>query len=354
MRSLAACFVCLLVPSVLASCSGNPSTGQDSSGSPDSAASSAPCDTPAGVATTLVSGTFAYSLAVDSTYVYLASPAGVLRVPLTGGTPQPLTGSQEADAVAIDSSHVYFTGDYSTGGSPKSGSATGLFSAPIGGGPPTLLSSAWATQIVVDDTNVYGAIGGLWAVPIGGGAKTVLSSNVQPAAPAQIAVYAGNVYVPTSPLGGAGITAVPTTGGSPQVLVSNRAMPVAVAVDASGMYWGEYSYGSIAGGIFRAGLDGSNVTELAPDDDVSGFAIDAANVYWSASHLDVIRSVPKAGGSTTTLATGLDAPAGLVAQGGNVYWAEQPELDATAGGESDGGVAGGTPGPSPTVMTACK
>jgi hypothetical protein len=354
MRSLTACFVSLLVASALAACSGKVSTGQGGSGSPGSSGGTTPCDTPAGVTTTLVSGSYAYSLAVDSSYVYLASSQGVLRVPLTGGTPQPLTGSQDAYAVAVDSSHVYFTGDYSTGGSPKSGSATGLFSAPIGGGTPTLLASAWAMQIVVDDTNVYGAIGGLWAVPIGGGAQTTLSSKVQPSIPAQIAVYAGNVYVPTSPLGGAGITAVPTAGGSPQVLVSNRAMPVAVAVDASGIYWGEYSYQSLAGGIFRAGLDGSNVTQLATDDDVSGFAIDDTNVYWSAQHLDVVRSVPKAGGSTTTLATGLDGPAGLVAQGGNVYWAEQPYVDASLGGEGEGGVSGGSPATSVTVMTACK
>jgi len=340
MRIRSLWFLPLLVASTLGACS----TPSASSG----ADSSSPCDTPAGSTTAVVSnGLYTYGLAVDDTYVYAATPQGVWRVVRTGGTPTQLSGTSEADAIAIDSGHVYWTGNYTIGSGPKPMSGAGLFSAPIGGGAATMLSAnAWSMQIAVDDTNVYGSIGP-WSVPIGGGTETTLAQGGASFATAAIALYDSDIYVAAAPPGPPAIVSIPKTGGAFTVLVPNRAHPTAIAVDATGIYWGEYSYLDQTGGIFRAALDGTGVALLSSDDDVSGIAIDADNVYWSAQHTNSILSVPKSGGAVVTLADGLDGPAGVVQYGGNVYWAEQPFLDASLGPAGD---AGG----SPTVMTACK
>lgn len=337
-----------LLPLLVASTLGGCSTHSTSSASGDGT-SAASCDTPTGMTMALIdTGLYAYNLAVDATYVYAATPQGVWRVARTGGTPTHLSGTGEADAIAVDSAHVYWAGMYAMGSGPKPGSGAGLFSAPIGGGDATMLSAdAWSTQIAVDETNVYGA-SGPWSVPIGGGSRTMLvQGGTTHFASVAIAVYGSNVYFATAPGEGA-IVSVPKTGGAPTVLVSNRAHPSAIAVDATGIYWGEYSYLAQPGGIFRAALDGSGVTMLSSDDDVAGIAIDDGNVYWSAQHANAIRSVPKGGGAMVTLASGLDGPAGVTQYAGNVYWAEQPFQDASAGAPAVDA------GESPTVMTTCK
>ncbi len=344
----------LLVVLVPGACSNASSSSVASEGGATNSA--APCDTPAGTTTALfTTGLYVYSLAVDDTYVYAGTPQGVWSVPRSGGTPEQIIGGGEVDAVASDGSHLYFAGTYSVGSGPRSQSATGLFSAPLGGGAATLLSAdAWSTQIVVDDANVYGASGGPWSVPIGGGGKTSLVQGSTPYSPTAIALYGANVYgAAPSPQGA--VVSVPKAGGALTVLVPNRAHPAAIAVDASGIYWGEYSYLSQAGGIFRAALDGSGVTMLSPDDDVSGLAIDEAAVYWSEQHTNTIRSVPKGGGATVTLASGLNGPAGIAEYAGNVYWAEQPFVDAAvAVGDASEGAPTGDAGEAPTLLTTCK
>ncbi len=335
---------CLIV--ALAACRSNTtSTDTGSSASPA-------CDTPAGTTTALLDGSYyAYALAVDDAYVYAATPGGVWRVPRTGGAPVQLGGSGEAVAIAIDGQNAYYTGNYAQGSGPKPMSGAGLFAVPIGGGAATMLSpDAWAMQIAVDDANVYGSLT-LWSVPIGGGSKTPLQQGGAPVESNAIALYGDNVYVASGPLGTSGVLTVPKTGGMPTVLVANRAHPGAIAVDATGIYWSESPYLDQSGGIFRAAPDGSGVTQLAPDDDANGLVIDADSVYWSASAVGAIRTVPKDGGNVVTLATGLAGPAGIVEHGGNVYWAEQPaqdasvSVDAQAGDDADAGAA---------VVTACK
>jgi hypothetical protein len=214
-----------------------------------------------------------------------------------------------------------------------------------------LSPSAWAMQIAVDDTRVYGSLT-LWSVPLAGGSSTPLQQGGQPVESNAIALYGDSVYVAAGPLGISGVVTLPKTGGMPSVLLEHRAHPSAVAVDATGIYWSEYPYLSQNGGIFRAALDGSGVTQLAPDQDATGIAIDADDVYWSASTSGTILAISKSGGDVTTLATGLAGPAGIVEHGGNVYWAEQPPQDASSGPPP--GDAGNAPAGGATVMTVCK
>ena len=189
-------------------------------------------------------------------------------------------------------------------------------------------------------------------MPLSGGVRTPLQQGGPTVESNAIALYGDSVYVAAGPLGVSGVVSLPKTGGMPTVLVQHRAHPGAVAVDGTGIYWSEYPYLSQNGGIFRAALDGSGVTQLAPDQDATGIAIDADDVYWSAGATGTILAMPKSGGDVTTLATGLAGPTGIVEQGGNVYWAEQPPQDASSG--SPASDAGNTPASGATVMTVCK
>ncbi|MEB2313657.1 MAG: hypothetical protein OZ921_16165 [Sorangiineae bacterium] len=69
--------------------------------------------------------------------------------------------------------------------------------------------------------------------------------------------------------------------------------------------------------------DGSGGTELlATADEVPDtLAVDATHLYWTEPTGGSVKSIPLAGGSVTTLASGQDRPRGLTVFDGRVYWA---------------------------------
>jgi hypothetical protein len=312
------------------------------------------CDTPDGVTTAVIqNGPFTYGLAVDATYVYAATEQGIARAPRAGGPATQINASGEADAIAIDTGRVYWAGNYSIASGSKFASGIGLFSAPIGGGASTLLAaSAWSTQIAVDEQSVYGATPSPWSVPIAGGPVTVLSQGVSAFASRSIALYGDNLYEASAPPGTAAIVSIPKLGGAPIVLVGGRTDPEVIAVDSTGIYWAERGYPDQPGGVFRAGLDGSGVTMLAPDESANSLVVDDANVYWTSSETGTIESVSKDGGAVTRVASDLGAPGAIVQYGGNLYWAAQQVGDASTELPVDSGTT--EPVVTPTVMTACK
>ncbi len=48
--------------------------------------------------------------------------------------------------------------------------------------------------------------------------------------------------------------------------------------------------------------------------------MDTSNVYWTAFSSGVLAKVPLAGGTVSTLATGLSSPRGVAVRSPNVYW----------------------------------
>jgi len=327
--------------------SGEPSATSEAGLEGASVTTAAACNTGPGVTAVVTDGQYAYSIAVDDGQIYFGSTNGVWRVASTGGTPSILSGSSEVDAIAIDTANVYWIG-------------SSLMSAPLGGGDPTIVATGVsANELLADGLNVYGVDGGaLWAVSVSGGAQRSLidgpSSGVE-----AIAVLGDSVYVAsfsgiaagTSVVYQGSILRVPKAGGAaPVVLVSNQPHPYAIAVDSTGVYWANAGYLGVAGGLMHSALDGGNAAALPSSANVGSVVLDETNVYWTEDGSRVMK-MAKSGGSPRVVADELSGPSALTVNGGNVYWSEQPELDASVS-NIDGGQTGAPP--AATVMTACE
>ena len=94
---------------------------------------------------------------VDATNAYWTnsvSPAGVMMVPLSGGTPVSLASGSDPLGIAVDTTYVYWA-DYN---------ANTVNEVSLGGGPPVTLVSgqSGANGMASDETSLY------WTNDLGG------------------------------------------------------------------------------------------------------------------------------------------------------------------------------------------
>jgi len=142
--------------------------------------------------------------------------------------------------------------------------------------------------------------------------------------------------------GEAAVRSVPTGGGPVTRLVERHAMPEAVRVVGSSLYW-------IAGQqLLRSALDGSGTTVVAEGPRDTGpaatsteFAVDGTAAYWvntatggsctAACRWAIVR-VPLDGGAPSTLATADARVAGLAVDASTVYWVQEGSGPVSADG----------------------
>lgn len=188
------------------------------------------------------------NLAFDGSQLYVgaAPPFEIYSFPETGGSATLVTPAPNVIMVGVDDANVYFTQQ-----SPDNIAPGLLAKAPKGGGGP-------ATP--------------LYEVPL-------------PATPLGLVVSANDVFLATTSL----IGLMPETGGLYRIskatsVVTDVAVGPgvgAVAADASGIAWVEYS---APGRVWVAGLDGSGgVVRAMGYDRVLAVALDATYVYWMTS-----------------------------------------------------------------------
>lgn len=147
------------------------------------------------------------------------------------------------------------------------------------------------------------------------------------ATPIAIAVDATSVYW-VNEVGGS-VVKVAKSGGMPVTLVpSSLAMPTAIAVDAANVYWANGST------LMQVSTAGGAPTMLASGQNaIGGIATDGTEVYWStlggpADHDGTIAAVPVGGGTVRTLASGLDEPCGVAASDASLYWTNKSFEDS--------------------------
>jgi hypothetical protein len=206
-------------------------------------------------------------VAVDGSHVFWTSLAGTIgRADLDGSEVDPsfivLPGGT-ACGVAVDASHVYWA-SHSSG---KIGRAA------IDG---SSVEASWMSPgvghgcgIAVDASRVYWATtSGVYSAPVGGGPATAISTVT--GENCGVAVNAAHVYWAS---GSGYIERDVLDGGPPTPIVRAPLGPCGVAVDASHVYWGNSASDSIG----RANLDGSGLDQrfAVGARDPCGVAVDA-------------------------------------------------------------------------------
>ncbi len=275
------------------------------------------------------------SLAVDATSIYWMTQANegtVVKMPIAGGTPVPLTsgyGSGVDTAMALDSANVYFVGEGPFGGTPT------LMSVPIGGGASSTLTSVPTGLIATDGTNVFftnaAASGSVMSVPVGGGTPVTFAPGQ--ASPGRILTDTVSVYWSVN---GSSIVAAPRGGGTPVTLVSGQ------TVSGLGIGPTRVCWTNGIGAVFCAPLGGGTPVALASGQSApSAIAVDATNAYWINKGTQglngftngTIMKVSLAGGTPVTLASAQATPVTIVVDATHIYWTNDGTL---AGSFTDG------------------
>jgi hypothetical protein len=104
-------------------------------------------------------------------------------------------------------------------------------------------------------------------------------------------------------IGGSGaIMKVSLASGDPIVLAPGVNSPQALTLDATNVYWSDYSTNQIMG-VPKAG-GAAFLVAIAPSPP-SGIGIDDTNIYWTQPFTSTIQSVPIGGGPVTMVATSM-------------------------------------------------
>ena len=156
----------------------------------------------------------------------------------------------------------------------------------------------------------------------GSGVHTLVSGAGSPIA---VAVNATHVFwvgagaVKESNLDGSGMT----------TLYSSSDSLYGVAVDATYIYWADITTGS----IMRADLSGANVTTLVSGQfDPSSVAVNDSHIYWvNWLTSGTIKEADLNGGNVTTLVSGQDNPFALAVDNSYVYWVNEGAINTATG-----------------------
>jgi len=261
-----------------------------------------PLGWPGGFVTTGLDGP--RRMAVDDSGIYVtetgALPPGegrLTRVPLGGGTPLALASSfLSPDAVGLDSQYAYVVDDYGVWRVNKATGQVALLASLAASG-----AIAGQTDIQVTDQYLVIATGYRWLTRM---AKDGTSA---------VDLYKG--------ASGSAVRGVDVEGGWAYFLVADPATPA-------------------NGGLYRVALDGGTVPEHLSAEPVGGrsISVSAPEFLWTEGDTapdGKVRSMSRADGGISELASGLRAPAHAVRVGEAVYFAEQtdpPSISAPADG----------------------
>jgi hypothetical protein len=116
---------------------------------------------------------------------------------------------------------------------------------------------------------------------------------------------------------GSTVMKAPIGGGNATQLASGQSFAIAIAVDASNVYWTDQT----AGTVMSVPIGGGSPTTLASGQNApSALAVDAMNVYWTNSGNGTVMRVPIGGGAATVLASGQSGTC-IALNAASVFWA---------------------------------
>jgi len=245
---------------------------------------------------------------------------------------------------------------------------TSLWSAPVSGGTPTMLVTGLAgvDALAVDSQNVYfvAAIDApsasvpyfIGKAPLAGGAYEMLVPT-PPARPLRVAATGGFLYWTDD---GGNVNRIATAGGVVAAVATSQARPWYIAADPSGVYWANLGQladseravdcGSIGGSVAALRSNASAPITLASGlDNLRSIAVSAGIVYaaldgtidctsYAMTNGQLLRIVPGSPvvdptvpGSPVVevLASGLQQPDNVFADGQTVYYTTNPDWNVT-------------------------
>lgn len=276
---------------------------------------------PAAPAPVVAAGqTGVYDVAVDEHFVYWTTflpSGGVFKAPLVGGTIQNLaTGHGRPAAIAVDHTSVYWI-NMDQGG---------VMRVPIaGGGSTQLASGSLPVSLTLSGDYVYWVEHGSGAaqrVARGGGTTEWLGTVDDPHG---VAVIGDKVYV--SEAGAGRIAVLPV---AELVAASQFGPSPGLLIDAQSVYFADQGLRK----IFKAPRAGGDLAELATlSSPPVALALDASNVYFATSD-GAIGAIGKSGGAITSLATAQSGASSLAVVSGSLYWNAGTQLRRTPVGSS--------------------
>lgn len=239
-----------------------------------------------------------YDLASDGHDVYGVTQAGIVKVPVSGGTPTTLVTfsmHEEGIQLALGGSRVFWSERFYS----SAVNGTSILNVPVAGGTvstiETIPNQGFFGAVAVDGSELY------WA-------------GVTPS---------GSCLMPPCPT----VNATPLSGGAPTVLSTDAHGATCFAFDASTVYWGTSD-----AHIMKVPKSGGTTTTLADYSSsyATGLGLVGATLYWASSTGDVF-ATPTAGGKSKAIEVGLDRILAAVTESTGIYWIGTAPVDAYSG-----------------------
>lgn len=257
-----------------------------------------------------------------------AASAALMLAAACGGT-VPLDEQAGGSAGASGSANGGSPSDAGAGGSSADGGTSAL---PASGMQVLYEGEDNLYAIALDDRFIYwGSNEGLRQAPLDGGPPSTLVAIASVRAIVPAGEY---VYFAQSSFGDGRIARVPRAGGEAQLIAESTA-PRDIAIADGHVYWSDPGSSIDTGQVFRATLDGSEVTLLADGlPQPSDIALDAGSVYFSSSGQSCgvsseggascigggIHRVPRTGGAPEQVVPSDDIVPSFWLHDGELYW----------------------------------
>jgi hypothetical protein len=282
------------------------------------------------------------TLALDAENVYwvagdTTSPV-LMALPTKGDSPRVVaSGSTGVTSIAVDAENLYYARSVGVGPGLNTHSGSVSQVSLHGGAEVTVTSGSYApSAIAVRGEHVYFTTmwrstfdpadqtptGSVIKAPLVTGPATTLVTGLQEAV--AIATDATNVY--WAEYFGAGcswgcLVSMPLAGGTPTTIVSNATTTQqnihAFALMGTEVFW---TNEGISSTVMKQDVRGGTPVTLASDQKEPGaIGVDDASVYWATIDGSLMR-VSRNGGASTTLASHPCRPCAIAANDASVFW----------------------------------